>query len=92
MRFSNNMVCAISKASDQPAHTLKESMTVRLLSEHHLEFLSLKGGCTVYSCQNATMLEITCRGSLIAACDPSDFIMDHRNFNISSRMEESKER
>ena len=39
-----------------------------LLTEHHLEFLSLIGGCTgsseyVYSCQNATLLEITCRGS-----------------------------
>ena len=28
----------------------------------------------------------------IAACDPSEYIMDHRNFNISSRMEESKKR
>ena len=33
--ISNNNVCATSKASDQPAHTL--------LTEHHLEFLSLKG-------------------------------------------------
>ena len=33
-----NVVCATSKASDQPAHTL--------LTEHHLEFLSLKGGHT----------------------------------------------
>ena len=51
------MVCAISKASDQPAHTrnlirafaspaLEYSMSVKLLTEHHLEFLSLKGGCT----------------------------------------------
>ena len=45
-------------------------MVVKLLTEHHLEFLSLLGGCTgsseyVYSCQNATLLEITCRGSFI---------------------------
>ena len=33
--ISNKVVCATSKASDQPAHT-------RSL---HLEFLSLKGGC-----------------------------------------------
>ena len=26
--------------------SLEYSMNVRLLSEHHLEFLSLKGGCT----------------------------------------------
>ena len=55
------MVCATSKASDQPAHTrslirvfasrlnimsLGYSTNVKLLTEHHLEFLSLKGGCT----------------------------------------------
>ena len=51
MRFSNNVVCATSKASDQPAHTrslirvLNATMIVKLLTEHHLEFLSLKGGC-----------------------------------------------
>ena len=48
------MVCATSKASDQPAHTRSlirafanslNIMIVKLLTEHHLEFLSLKGGC-----------------------------------------------
>ena len=41
-------------------------MSVKLLTEHHLEFLSLKGGDTgssEYTCQNATLLEITCHGS-----------------------------
>ena len=41
-------------------------MIVKLLTEHHLEFLSLKGGCrgsSEYTCQNATLLEITCHGS-----------------------------
>ena len=46
----NNVVCATSKASDQPAHT---SSLIRafagllsiLLTEHHLECLSFKGGC-----------------------------------------------
>ena len=41
-------------------------MTVQLLTEHHLEFLSLKRDCTGSSestCQNATLLEITCHGS-----------------------------
>ena len=51
--MSYNVECATSKASDQPALTrslirafaclFKFSMTVRLLTEHHLEFLSLKG-------------------------------------------------
>ena len=54
--ISNNVVCATSKASDQPVHTpslirafasrFEYSMSVKLLTEHHLEFLSLKGGCT----------------------------------------------
>ena len=41
-------------------------MIVKLLTDHHLEFLSFKGGCTdlrVYTCQNVTLLEITCHGS-----------------------------
>ena len=42
----DNVVCATSKASDQPAHTLEYSMSDKLLTEHHLEFLCLKGGCT----------------------------------------------
>ena len=65
------MVCATSKGSDQPAHTRSlfrafashsniVRLSVKLLSEHYLEFLSLKGG---YTCQNATLLEITCHGS-----------------------------
>ena len=52
--ISNNVVCATSKASDQPAHTRSlirafasrlSYMIVKLLTEHHLEFLSLKEGC-----------------------------------------------
>ena len=48
--ISNNVVCATSKASDQPAHSrsLIRAFASRLsilLTEHHFEFLSLKGGC-----------------------------------------------
>ena len=53
--ISNNVACATSKASDQPAHTrslirafrwsLEYYMIVKLLTEHHLDFLSLRGGC-----------------------------------------------
>ena len=48
----NKVVCATSKASDQTAHTsdfcvsLEYSRSVKILTEHHLEFLSLTGGCT----------------------------------------------
>ena len=40
-------------------------MIVKLLTEHHLEFLSLKGGCRGSSCQNVKLFEISCRGSFI---------------------------
>ena len=49
------MVCATSKASDQPAHMrsliraiaghFEYPMIVKLLIEQHLAFLSLKAGC-----------------------------------------------
>ena len=45
--ISNNVVCATSKASDRSlCKSLEYSMSVKLLTEHHLEFVSLKGGCT----------------------------------------------
>ena len=41
-------------------------MSVKLLSEHHLEVFSLKGGCTDTSESTlVTLLEITCHGSYI---------------------------
>ena len=52
--ISNNVVCATSEASDQPAHmsslirafaSFEYSMSVKLLTEHHLVILSFKGGC-----------------------------------------------
>ena len=48
-------------------------MTVKLLTEHHLEFLSLTGGCTgssdFHSCQNTRLLEITCRSQCTLTCN-----------------------
>ena len=39
------MICATSKTSDQPVHTRSLIRGfVKLLTEHHLEFLSLKVG------------------------------------------------
>ena len=41
-------------------------MIVKLLTEHHLEFLSLKGGCRgSYESTLVKMLEITCCGSFV---------------------------
>ena len=62
---SNNVVCATSKASDQPAQfdqslclSLGYSMSVLLLTGHHLEFLSLKGGCRGLSESNLSKCHI----------------------------------
>ena len=45
--ISNNLVCATSKGSYQSlCWSLYYSMTVKLLTEPHLRFLSLKGGYT----------------------------------------------
>ena len=52
--ISNNLVCVTSKASDQ---SLEYSMTFKLLTEHNLEFLSLKGGCTGSS--ESTLVQMT---------------------------------
>ena len=53
--ISNNVVYATSKGSDQPVHTRSlirafasryNIRRLQVLTEQHLEFLSLKGGCT----------------------------------------------
>ena len=61
--------------SDQPAHTRSliralasplNILSVKLLTEHHLEFLSLKGGCTGLS--ESTVVKMPhCRKSHVAA-------------------------
>ena len=38
-------VCAYAQSDQSLCLSLEYSMTVKLLTEHHLEFLSLKGGC-----------------------------------------------
>ena len=48
-------------------------MSVKLLTEHHLEFLSLKGGCTGLSESTLVkmpLLKIICHGSpVFGVCD-----------------------
>ena len=57
MRFPNNVVshsnqqslrsaCAYAQSDSSLCLSLEYSMSVKLLTEHHLEFLCLKGGCT----------------------------------------------
>ena len=66
----NNVVCATSKASDQPAHTrslirafYEYSATCRTSFGVSKLKRRLHRLVRVYTCQNATLLEITCRGS-----------------------------
>ena len=40
------IACAYVQSKQFICLLLEYSMTVKLLSKHHLEFLSLKGGCT----------------------------------------------
>ena len=76
--MSNNVVCATSKASDQPVHmhslirafaSRLNNLSVKPLDEHHLEFLSLTGGCTGLSesalCQIATLSQLRCSGDIV---------------------------
>ena len=64
-------------------------MSNKLLTEHHLEFLSLKGGCTglsestLYTCQNATLLAITCHSSYLIGY----YIIVGDPCTVSSQME-----
>ena len=51
-------------------------MVVKLLTEHHLEFVSLKGGCRgssefTLTCQDVKLLEISCRGSNLLLLYPA---------------------
>ena len=38
--------CAYAQSDQSLCSSIEYSMNVKLLTEHHLEFLSLKGGCT----------------------------------------------
>ena len=57
--------CAYAQTDQSLCFALNYSMSVKLLIKLNLEFLSLTRGCTG-SCQNVTLLEITCQGSFYA--------------------------
>ena len=92
------MVCATNKATDQPAQTQSDlslcwsqeySLSVKLLTEYHFEFLSLKVGCTGSS--ESTLLKIPhCWKSLVAAhffkvCFGTDYMLTINYSVISVR-------
>ena len=59
--------CAYAQSDQSLCQSLKFSMTVKLMTEHNLGVLKLKRRLHrlfgVYTCQNATFLEIICHGS-----------------------------
>ena len=80
----NNVVCGTSKGSDQPAHTRSlirafarrlNILSVKLLAEHLLEILSLKGGCT--GSYESTLVKMPHCWKLCA--DPEGFVREDPN-------------
>ena len=80
LEVSNNVVCATSKVSDQPAHMCSLIRTFSSRLNIIFNECQATGGTSlgvsnlkrrphrltqVYTCQNATWLEITCRGSFM---------------------------
>ena len=66
--ISNNVVCVTSKASDQQSDqslckSLEYSMIVKLLTQHHLKFLSVNGGCRASS--ESTPVKMSIVGNLM---------------------------
>ena len=90
MSISNNVICATSKDSDQPAHirsligVFSSRMNflwgVMLLTEHHFEFPSLKGDCTGSSESELTLkallyATLTCSFVISIRCSGSGVIL-----------------
>ena len=62
-------------------------MIVKLLTEHHLEFLSLKGDCrgsseSTLTCQNGTLLEISCTGSVTIPASVPEITGKRNTINV----------
>ena len=97
---SNNVVCATSKASDQPAHTRS---LIRAFASHLsilwlLSYWLTQFGVSklkrrlhrlvwVYICQNATLLEISCTGSyyLVTRITMKEGVHIHETFIYYNR-------
>ena len=59
--------CAYTQSDQSLYLSLKYPMSVKLLTEHHLRFISLKGCCTGSS-ESTLVLEITCHSSYYCQC------------------------
>ena len=64
-------------------------MTLRQLAEQNLEFLSLKGAAQArlsLHIQNATLLEITCHGSILVQ-RIMDYVQRHQIANLQLELD-----
>ena len=76
--------CAYAQSYQSLCWSLEYSMSVKLLTEHRLEFVSLKGGCTVSS-ESATL----CRGSIYDILASSRCVRYAGYIHISKKMKNS---
>ena len=53
--------CAYAQSDQSLCLSLEYSITVKLLTEHHLEFLRLKGGCTGSSESKHVKMPLCCK-------------------------------
>ena len=58
-------------------------MTAEILTEHHLEFLSLKGGCTMTHFWKSAFLEITCHGSYVLTDETKESDDDNESYPLA---------
>ena len=73
--------CAYAQSDQSLCLSLEYSMNIKLLTEHHLEFLSLKGGCT--GSHETTLVKIPhCLKSHVAA-----HIFSHSLLQLRSQIE-----
>ena len=76
--------CAYRQSVQSLCLSLEYSMTLRLLTKHHLEFLSLKGGCTGSS--KSTLVKILhCWKSHVAAQMSKNPVSKSRTHNSFSQ-------
>ena len=60
--------CAYMQSDQKLCKWLEYSMTVKLLTEQHLEFLSLKGGCTGSSESKFVKMTHSSKSHVLAYC------------------------
>ena len=52
------ITCAYAQSDQSLCYSFEHSRSVKLLTEHHLEFLSLTGGCISSSNQDTSMFDL----------------------------------